>query len=63
MTSLTHPVTGHTARTDDASVDFWKSAGYVEDSPSAKKAPAKKAASKGAPVEESTDAAPKKSSK
>ena len=44
MTGLTHPVTGHQVRTDDASVDFWKSAGYAEDKP-AKKAPAKKAAS------------------
>lgn len=47
MTRLTHPVSGHELETDDASVDFWKTAGYVEvvKTPT-KKAPAKKAASR-----------------
>jgi hypothetical protein len=45
VTRLTHAVTGHQVETDDASVDFWKSAGYVPDvKPAARKAPAKKAA-------------------
>jgi hypothetical protein len=43
--SLTHKVSGHKLKTDDASVDFWKSAGYAVDEPPAKKAPAKKVAS------------------
>ena len=47
MVLLKHPVSGHEVRTDEASVDFWRGAGY-RDTP---KAPAKKAAS------------PKKSSK
>lgn len=47
MTRLTHKVTGHELVTDDASVDFWKTAGYAEaEKPAAKKAPAKKAASR-----------------
>ena len=25
---LKHPVTGHEVRTDEASADFWKAAGY-----------------------------------
>lgn len=48
MTELTHKVTGRKIRTDEASADFWKSAGYVEapkKSAPAKKAPAKKSAS------------------
>lgn len=45
MTRLTHNVTGHELATDEASVDFWKSAGYVEVKAPAKKAPAKKSAS------------------
>ena len=53
MTGLTHKVTGHRVRTDDASVDFWKSAGYAEDKPEE---------GKGLPAEEPTPA-PKKSSK
>ena len=43
MIELTSPVTGHVVRTDEASAEFWKAAGYREP---AKKAPAKKAASK-----------------
>ena len=44
MTLLHHPVTDHQIQTNDASVDFWKAAGYVlVEEP---KAPAKKAASK-----------------
>jgi hypothetical protein len=47
VTRLTHPVNGHKLTTDDASVEFWKSAGYVEaEQPPTKKAPAKKAASR-----------------
>lgn len=46
MIRLTHKVTGHKLVTDEASVDFWKSAGYAEDTPPAKKAPAKKSASR-----------------
>jgi hypothetical protein len=42
MAELKHPVTGHVVRTDDASADFWRGAGYQSE---AKKAPAKKAAS------------------
>jgi hypothetical protein len=41
VTSLRHPATKHELKTDEASVEFWKSAGYVE-----VKAPAKKAAAK-----------------
>ena len=29
MTKLTHRSTGHTIRTDEASVEFWQGAGYV----------------------------------
>lgn len=43
MTALTHSVTGHRITTDDASVEFWKAAGYRAEE---QKAPAKKAASR-----------------
>lgn len=44
MASLTHPVSGHRISTDDASLEFWKAAGYrIVEEP---KAPAKKAAAK-----------------
>ena len=49
MTRLTHVVTGHELVTDDASVDFWKAAGYAdtaEPKPPAKKSAAKKSTSK-----------------
>lgn len=46
MIELTHRATGHKVRSDEASVDFWKSAGYAEAAkPAVKKAPAKKSAS------------------
>ena len=38
---LRNPVTGHEVKTDDASADFWKAAGYRAPE---QKAPAKKAA-------------------
>ena len=47
MTSLKHPVTGHEVRTDEASVEFWKAAGYrapADEKPKA--APRKRAAKK-----------------
>jgi len=45
--SLGHPVTGHEIKVDEASVEFWKAAGYREPAkPTAKKAAAKKAAAK-----------------
>ena len=48
MIGLTHPVTGHEIKVDDASVDFWKGAGYRESEQKkpARKTAAKKAASK-----------------
>ena len=39
---LTHPATHHEVKTDEASADFWRAAGYRD---SETKAPAKKAAS------------------
>jgi hypothetical protein len=45
--SLTNPATGHEVKTDDASADFWKAAGYrapEQDKPKA--APRKRAAKK-----------------
>jgi len=45
---LRNPVTGHEVRTDEASVDFWKAAGYraPEQEPKPKVAPRKRAAKK-----------------
>ncbi len=43
MIVLTNPATGHEVKTDEASADFWRAAGYRDTTP---KAPAKKAASK-----------------
>lgn len=46
---LTHPVTGHTVSTDDASASFWESAGYRAEKPAkaaAKAAPKKASKSK-----------------
>jgi hypothetical protein len=46
VTSLRHPSTKHELKTDAESVEFWKSAGYVEVKEPAKKAAAKKSAPK-----------------
>lgn len=48
MTSLKHPVTGHEVRTDEASVDFWKAAGYSApaETEKPKAAPRKRSAKK-----------------
>jgi hypothetical protein len=45
---LKNPVTGHEVRTDEASADFWKAAGYrsLEQEPKPKAAPRKRAAKK-----------------
>ena len=44
---LKHPVSGHEVRTDEASVDFWKAAGYkVAQVPKPQAAPRKRAAKK-----------------
>ena len=45
MIVLSHPVSGHRIRTDEASVEFWVAAGYRE-AKAESKAPAKKAASR-----------------
>lgn len=37
MIELTNPATGHTARTDSESVEFWRAAGYREQPKPAKK--------------------------
>jgi len=45
--SLSNPATGHEIKVDEASLDFWKAAGYreVEQKP-ARKAAARKAAAR-----------------
>ena len=49
MIVLKHPVTGHEVRTDEASADFWKAAGYrapASEESKPKAAPRKRAAKK-----------------
>jgi hypothetical protein len=44
--SLKHPATGHEVKTDAASAEFWKAAGYREPAKTAAKRTAKKSTTK-----------------
>ena len=53
MIKLTHRVTGHQIKTDEASVEFWKAAGYLAGESESKPAPRRRATKKAA--EKSSD--------
>ncbi len=48
MSELTHRATGHQIRTDEASVEFWRAAGYrdADGSDAERKAPARRRSTK-----------------
>ena len=48
MIELTHRATGHKVRTDEASVEFWKAAGYLGADAESKPAPRRRATKKAA---------------